>query len=113
MFYNAKLEIEEFNKMIDNKNGHSIKFRIASWIEHLSNKRIFSMFFKEHKSKIFKKTDLSNHKVYSIEVNKEDWELFQENCDNYRFSANYALNILVIEYNKSKEGFLFEIKIKV
>ncbi len=113
MNYLSKINSKEFKKFRDSKGDFSIKFRINSWINLLSSKKEFDRFFNiEEDASGFRKVSLEDVSVFRVEeLDRDKWGLFLANCKKSKMSGNYAINLLIEEYNK--RGDLFLIKIGV
>lgn len=111
MNYLSKIDAKSLAEFKKKKGSMTMRLRLALWIRHLSNYDNFVEHFGYPKEgQTYIKEELTNHKSYTIKVDKWDWTLFKMHCRNDKMSCNYAINELIIQY--ITEGALFNVKIE-
>ena len=111
MNYQAKINSAEFEKFRNSKGRVSISFRITSWIHLLSNKKEFDRFFNiEENVSGFRRLNVDDGSKFRVEgLDRDKWRLFLGHCKESKMFGNYAINLLVQEYNKRGDLFLIKI----
>lgn len=113
MNYLAQITIPEMEKFKNNKKGLGISKRACYWIGYLTSKKEFDLFFEDWEGnpnfKRMNLEDTTQFQIFGLDRNK--WAKFGVYCSDIGMSRNYALNLLIEEYNR--KGKLFRINLSL